>query len=102
MPVSLDILRLVEMSLELRAMGSRGIQRKRLGSIALDILLSKAAASHIANRSGQRNQKEWAKRALGMLARLEAETVRLYSNSLAHTRLVHRLHGGIALAAVNR
>ncbi len=42
MPVTLDILRLVEMSLELRAMGSRGVQRKRLGSIALDILLSKA------------------------------------------------------------
>jgi hypothetical protein len=102
MPLTLDLFRLVEMAHELASMGTRGVRTKRLGLIALDILLSKAAASQIAEKAPVSDERERAQRALEFLNRLEAEVVRMYATTLASRRLGRRLQMGIAFAAIFR
>jgi hypothetical protein len=102
MPVTLDLLRLVEMAQELSMMGSRGVQRKRLALIALDIMLSKAAASSIAERAAIEDERKRAQRALQFLNRLETEVVRMYATAISSRRLAHRVHLGVAFAAIPR
>ncbi len=89
------------MSRELQVMGSRGVQVKRLKGIALDILLSKAAASQVLERSQGRDVREWARRALEFLDGLEAQVVRLYSSTLARRMIARRLRRGMGFAALS-
>ncbi len=96
MPVTANLPRLLEMSQELRLMGFRGVNTRKLGRIALDILVSKAAASRLA-QSESEDEREWAKRSLEYLNGLEAEAVRLYSNLMAQRRRSRRLQRGIGL-----
>lgn len=74
------------MAQELSAMGSHGVRRKRLASIALDVMLSKAVASQMA-RLASGEERERAARALQLLERLEAYVVRLYASHLAARRV---------------
>lgn len=102
MPLTLDLLRLVEMAQEIASMGARGVRTKRLGLIALDILLSKAAAQQIVERASLEEERERARRALDFLGKLEDEVVRLYTTTLAARRMARRPQLSIAFAAMFR
>ncbi len=95
MPVTLELPRLVEMAQELATMGQRGVHPRRLGAIALDLLLAKATAEGIA-RSGTEDQRGRATKALRFLEKLEVEVVRLHSIVLGRRRAARRARLGMA------
>ncbi len=102
MPLTLDLLRITDMTHELALMGSRGVSPKRLGTIAMDILLSKAAAKEIMSHATAPEERERAHRAMNFLTKLESQVVRLYANFLATRRLVRRPQMGITFTRVVR
>ncbi len=100
MPVTLDLPRLVEMGQELAFMRQRGVQPRRLGAIALDLLLAKAAAARMAQTARRDEDVKRTERALEYLRRLEAEVVRLYSIFLRRRRTVGKVNVGMGPALV--
>ncbi|MFQ5838861.1 MAG: hypothetical protein ACE5HJ_08815 [Thermoplasmata archaeon] len=102
MPLTLNLQRLAEMSHELAAMRAGGVRTRRLGLIALEIMLSKAAASQIVERASMREEKERAQRAREFLDRLEATVVRMYATTIASKSPARRLQLGLALVAIFR
>ncbi len=98
MPV-LDQARLVEMSQELLRMSAQGVQAKRLGRIALDLMVGEAAVRAVL-RGAEGPQRAWAKRALAFLRRLEAQTVRLHARTLARERMARTPLLGVGLEVV--
>ncbi len=101
MPVTLELPRLVEMAQELAIMGQRGVRPRRLGAIALDLLLAKAAGTRMLERARPEEEKR-IRRTLEFLRKLEAEVVRLHSIVLGRKRVARRAQFGMAPAVITR
>lgn len=100
MPVTVDLPRLVEMAQELAFMRQRGVRPRRLGAIALDLLLAKATATRMVQTARREEERKRTERVLEYLRRLEAEVVRLHSIFLARRRIAGRGHLGMGPALV--
>ena len=79
MPATLDLQRLVHMSHELLFMAWHGVQPRRLGVLALDLLLARESATRLAQRGGETEAAERARRALAFIGRMEDQVLRLYA-----------------------
>lgn len=79
MPASLDVHRLVHLSQELLLMAWHGVQPKRLGMLALDLLLARDFAARLVRQRGDSAGGERARHALAFIARLEEQVLRLYA-----------------------
>ncbi len=79
MPASLDLHRLVHVSQELLLMAWHGVQPKRLGMLALDLLLARESAARMVRLGGTSAGGERARHALAFIARLEEQVLRLYA-----------------------
>lgn len=90
MPVAVDNLRLVEIAEELAHMGWHGVHPKRLGRIALDVLLFREAAQQTARNARTPEARERAERARAFVAQLEGQVVRLYAGHRARAKVADR------------
>ncbi|MFQ5908136.1 MAG: hypothetical protein ACE5JE_04820 [Thermoplasmata archaeon] len=86
MPTSLDLTRLVRMSQELLVMGWHGAHPRRLGILALNLLMAREAASRLARRATAPTARDRARRALAFIGRLEEQVMRLYATHRARPR----------------
>ncbi len=90
MPASLDLQRLVHMSHELLFMAWHGVQPKRLGMLALDLLLARESATRLAREAGNSAARDRARHSLAFVGRLEEQVLRLYAT---HASAPPRLRG---------
>lgn len=97
MAVGVTMSRLVEISHELQAMTFHGVHLRRLGRVALDVIMSKAAVQSFRDRAGSEG-REWAQRALRHLEQLEAQVVLLYSTHKARSKAARQMQRGFVLA----
>ncbi|MFQ5919932.1 MAG: hypothetical protein ACE5I4_07810 [Thermoplasmata archaeon] len=79
MPASLDLQRLVHMSHELLFMAWHGVQPKRLGMLALDLLLARESAARLVRGAPDPAAEDRGRRALAFISRLEEQVLRLYA-----------------------
>ncbi|MFQ5986841.1 MAG: hypothetical protein ACE5KQ_05730 [Thermoplasmata archaeon] len=86
MTTSLDLMRLVQMSQELLFMAWHGVRPKRLGLLALDLLVAREAASRLAHRAADSGMQTRARSALAFIERLEEQVRRLYATHRAAPR----------------
>ncbi|MFQ6012499.1 MAG: hypothetical protein ACE5LS_02510 [Thermoplasmata archaeon] len=101
MPAVLDLMRLVEISHELLLLAGRGAPTKRLGLLALDLLLARGAASRLA-RQAPGSAAARARHALAFIGRLEEQVVRLYAVHQATHRAPRGVGFGVGMAPVRR
>lgn len=98
MPVTLDLPRLMEMAQELAFMRQRGVRPRRLGALALDLLLAKATATRMVQAAKDERDEKRAERVLEHLQRLEIEVVRLHAIALGRRRMAGRVGLGMGQA----
>lgn len=95
-------MRLVEISRELLFMAWRGAQPKRLGVLALDLLLAREAASRIVEGAARPEGRERAERTLAFVKRLEGQVLRLYATHAVARRRGAALSLGLGRAPSRR
>jgi hypothetical protein len=86
MAASLDLMRLVRMSHELVVMGWHGAHPRRLGILALNLLMAREAASRLARQATASRARDRGRRALAFIGRLEEQVMRLYATHSARAR----------------
>ncbi|MEE8232409.1 MAG: hypothetical protein V3R46_03720 [Thermoplasmata archaeon] len=79
MPASLDLQHLVHMSHELLFMAWHGVHPRRLGMLALDLLLARESAARLARDAGDATARDRARRSLAFVGQLEEQVLRLYA-----------------------
>lgn len=94
---AVDAQRLVEIAQELLVMRQGGVRRRRLGAIALDLLVTEAATERQVRHAGSEAARQRAERSLAFLKRLEGEVVHLYARAQARRRAARQMGVSVGL-----
>ncbi len=86
MPLILDLQHLVHISHELLFMAWHGVQPKRLGMLALDLLLARESAACLAREAGDSAARDRARHSLAFVGQLEEQVLRLYATHSSEPR----------------